>query len=319
MHKLRIILFLFFTFPCFSLYWGVSLEGEPTVSKIVHLENKMDVSFIQFYLSWPTFDNDDLSLFPQHALENIKNKNIVPIITWEPYTEWYQHKRNVLAKDIIQGKYDHYLQMMAHLCKRFDFPLIIRFAHEMNLKSYHWGEASMDDFGPFTTIYYKKMVRYIIDFFRNEKAYNVLFAFCPNHESVPTRLWNRFSLYYPGDDYIDIVGLDGYDWGECQSKTNESFEAIFSKPLKRLKKMAKNKPIIIFETATSQKNKKEWIQNAFKYAQKEHIEALIWFDINKECQWSFEWGDVPKTSNSIIPAYNWAQALLLKKHHKREE
>lgn len=36
----------------------------------------------------------------------------------------------------------------------------------------------------------------------------------PNEKSFPNFCWNYADNYYPGDEYVDIVGLTGYNTGD---------------------------------------------------------------------------------------------------------
>ena len=55
-------------------------------------------------------------------------------------------------------------------------PVIIRFAHEMNLNEYHWGTLEAE-YGQKSPEIYIKMFRYVVQFFKDEKVDNVLWAF----------------------------------------------------------------------------------------------------------------------------------------------
>ena len=104
--------------------------------------------------------------------------------------------------------------------------------------------------------------------------------FIPNANSVPQEPWNSATLYYPGDQYVDILGMDGYDWAVSETPSFP-FTNVFSSLYMELKMIAPDKPIFIFETAAS-KNKQNWVDEGLIAAKKWDIKAIIWFQVNKK-------------------------------------
>jgi hypothetical protein len=302
MNKLKCLLFLLFlSTQIFSkvnfsednkslgMFLGVSVEGVRISEKqLIDLEQQTGFksNFINFFLHWPKKENE--GFFPNLSLESIWDYGAVPVITWEPiYLD--QGKSNIISYDmILSGKYDEYLSLVADQIKLFKKPIIIRFAHEMNLSSYHWG-VEPDKYNEKYPFIYKSLYEYVFTFFKRRKIKNILWAFCPNSESVPNVYWNTLKSYYLGDKYTDILGLDGYNWGNnSKTKTSwKSFENIFSFSYNKIKEVDSKKPLFIFETATVDKggNKTKWISDALKKSKELDIVALIWFQIDKEKNW----------------------------------
>jgi len=117
-------------------------------------------------------------------------------------------------------------------------------------------------------------------------ATNVVWVWSPNHVSVPNTTWNAAANYYPGDGYVDWVGIDGYN----RDRTHwHSFATIFS-PL--YAQFASRKPIMIGETAsvegTSATQKARWIAEARRAMKTKFpaIGAFVWFDTTKQ---GFDW------------------------------
>jgi beta-mannanase len=177
--------------------------------------------------------------------------------------------------------------------------VIVRFAHEMNLSRYHWG-GSMDDYGPESPGKYRDMFRHVVRIFRESGAGNALFAFCPNAESVPNPMhdpeagWNRAARYYPGDEYVDVLGMDGYNWGTTRNFDEhgwdsrwETFEGIFKDIFDELKSLNRDKPLYVFETSSVSRggDKNLWIREAFASAREWGVNAVVWFHADKEEDW----------------------------------
>jgi hypothetical protein len=277
-----------------------------------------------FYLQWPS--EPENGVFPGGALRSIEESGALPIVTWEPmFLDSEKHERMITAESIIAGKYDSYLQRFARQSRQFGKPYLIRFAHEMNLSRYHWG-GSAQEFGPESAEKFRAMFRHVVEVFRAQQANNVGWVFCPNADSVPAAVWNQIASYYPGNDVVDIVGLDGYNWGTTQTRAANgwdsewrTFESIFTAPLQELKQVAPGKPAAIFETSSASEggNKEEWVLAALDSAKSLGLTALVWFELNKEIDWRLETNVSPAVRSAIDRAS--APALLVSSflHHSK--
>jgi beta-mannanase len=118
-------------------------------------------------------------------------------------------------------------------------------------------------------------------------ATNVRWVWSPNSPDVPAR--NRFEQYYPGDQYVDVLGLDAYNWGAAVPENGgwRSVEDTFSADLARLRSLG-SQPLWITETASSADggSKAAWVAELTTMASAdERIEAVVWFDVAKERDW----------------------------------
>jgi len=75
--------------------------------------------------------------------------------------------------------------------------------------------------------------------------------------------------YYPGDEYVDIVGVDGFNWGN--STFSQAIEPAFSQ-VKGIRK-----PIWITSFGTGPANQAAWITDAIAQAKAKGISGLIYF------------------------------------------
>ena len=272
-------------------FLGISLEGIRVSQKMLNKneeETGFFPSFVNLFLQWPRDPSN--GYFPQMAADAVWDYGAVMVLTWEPMYIDYGEAKIIPYEEIISGRYDPYLSYMAKELKKFAKPIIIRFAHEMNLSVYHWCVDEKDYNDSYPEIY-KNIYNYIYTFFRFQGVGNVIWAFCPNSDSVPPENWNKIENYYPGNDKVDILGTDGYDFGnkkmgEYQSHFR-SFKEIFSSSFDELKKLNIDKPFFIFETATAEAGEKKikWISDALKEIQEKNILSLIWFQIDKEENW----------------------------------
>lgn len=83
-----------------------------------------------------------------------------------------------------------------------NIPIVFRPLHEMNGNWFWWG-ASCSGFSPAD---YKALYQLTVDYIK-ERTTSVLFCWSPNSPVNSTVMAN----YYPGDMYVDVLGLDMYE------------------------------------------------------------------------------------------------------------
>lgn len=284
------------------LLFGVALDGFPiTEERLRNVEKDIGLSpgIVVFFFQWPSIDGQEAAPFPRESLDAIWNMGAIPCLTWEPMYHRDGHEVMVPFDAILNGDYDPYILGFARQSAMWKKPFMIRFAHEMNVERYHWG-TKKKGYGPESPGIYKRLFRYMVTMFQKADAQNVLWVFCPNAESVPNTsydpraYWNRVENYYPGEKYVDVLGIDGYNWGTTQTKAKHGWEsqwkefgAIFDATYQKLREVAPGKPIFIFETASVSQggDKCLWIKQAFDTAAEWKVNGLIWFQAKKECDW----------------------------------
>jgi hypothetical protein len=291
--------------------WGFAVHGLPTARSLSKLEADTGIrpQMVLIYIQWPS--KDELAkkefFFPEESLRAISSIGAVPCITWEPMYINGQRPSAIPLGDITGGLYDGYIEFFRNKICSFGTPIVIRFAHEMNLSSYHWGTGGAE-YGPQSPDVYKKMFIYVAGRFRG--ARNALWAFCPNHESVPRAVWNSAVKYYPGDEFVDVMGMDGYGEEGC------SFEETFANIFSELEALAPGKPVVVFETASS-RDKESWAAQALGAASKWGLPAILWFQENKEEDWPIRDRDVkiisPLISSESLRARRFFLDLIQKK------
>lgn len=140
---------------------------------------------------------------------------------------------------------------------------------------------------------YVDAYRHVHDLFKQLGANNVIWVWSPNEGNPVGASWNALENYYPGDAYVNWLGMDGYNWGTSRPWSRwRSFDEIFGDFYGRLTKLAPGKPIMIAEFASSEQggNKASWITNTFQRIKTDYprIKAFIWFDIIKETEWAID-------------------------------
>ncbi len=319
------------------LLWGFAIDGHPVTDQkltSVETETMLRPDIVVFFLQWPSPADASSQNFPLESLEAIWNRGALPCITWEPMYHKDGKETMISHSQLLGGHYDQYITRFAEKAKLWNKPFMIRFGHEMNIKRYHWGTQE-DGYGPQSPAIYRQMFRYVVELFRKTGAHNVLWVFCPNVESLPntsydpSASWNTLSNYYPGDDYVDILGLDGYNWGNTQTKDKngwesswKSFREIFAPACGELMKLGHErpgKPVIVFETACVGHggNKMEWIRDALSVSRQLGIQGIVWFQSKKELDWRID-SDTDRGYVSLIKSEasfsrSWVKRILWQK------
>jgi len=248
------------------------------------------IAIEMFYTGWPSNRVPD---FPVAQCNAIVALGSVPHITWEPWVNGFPY----VLDGIIDGSYDSYIIGYAEQTKDWGKPLFIRVGHEMNGNWYPWGGSSnggstFDTFGdPGKADGPERFVaafRHIRHLFDSVGVTNVSWVWAPNNFSTPYENWNQPENYYPGDDAVDWIGLDGYNWGSSQSWSNwSSFYDTFREIYDRFK--TSSKPMMIAEFASTELggSKSQWIRDVFLYTRLifTRVKAITWFNINKETDW----------------------------------
>src|SRR5438093_773541 len=121
--------------------------------------------------------------------------------------------------DIAAGLYDSDIDAKASAFIAFGSPVIFSFHHEPT--TYNQGEicGRPED--------YKAAWRHIRDRFEADGVTNLTYAWTMTAKSFENE---NAEPYYPGDDVIDIVAADGYNWYSCEFHPGpwRSIEQIFS-------------------------------------------------------------------------------------------
>jgi beta-mannanase len=105
-------------------------------------------------------------------------------------------------------------------------------------------------------------------------------VWCPNViRGLPTSL----DAVYPGDSYVDVVAVDGYNGGsELPSMGGwRTPEQVFGPTLEAITRLAPSKPLWINEVGSSEHggNKAQWINELFGYLRTTPVAAVIWFNV----------------------------------------
>lgn len=240
---------------------------------------------VSIYQAWGSKPGQQ---FDARTLNIILARGAISVLTWEPWVTDFVHSglppmpdrqfRNLQA--IARGEYDFYIVRWARAAKRWGRPLMIRLGHEMNAKWYPWGELAFGN----TAEDYVAMWRHVVDIFRREGVSNVIWNW-----SVAMR---PISNIYPGDDYVDWVGITILNFGTVPPGWKwRSFSDIFASYYEDLRRLGK--PIMIAEVASAEEggSKARWIAEGLGSLRTEFplVKSFMWFNVAQDKYWPINW------------------------------
>jgi Glycosyl hydrolase family 26 len=256
-----------------NVKWGAYVGWQSTdMSAFETLVGKKP-SYDMVFSHW----GNDLN-FPTAYNTRIRDQGRTMVLFWEAvdYNRDYFNQPEYSFDAVLSGRLDPYFANFAAGAKAYGGEVILIPFSEFNGNWFPWGVSLGNNSAKFVEAY-----RYLHKFFVGIP--NVKFGWVPNNDSVPNTPQNQFELYYPGADYVDYVGVDGFNFGGSQQQT---FTQMFDSPLTRLTQY--NKPIFIFSMASADfAGKPAWITDAltvqlYRYPQ---VAGWLWFNENKERDW----------------------------------
>jgi beta-mannanase len=138
---------------------------------------------------------------------------------------------------------------------------------------------------------YVKAYRHVVDLFRREKAENVRWVWTP---------WKDLTMedYYPGNEYVDIIGINLLNYGQAASDGLwHSFATLYEPFRFRISRSKcegiQTKPVMISEFGTTRLggDQSEWMEEAlFRIAEMySEIKYLVFFESGADKNWPGEW------------------------------
>ena len=183
----------------------------------------------------------------------------------------------------------------ADLCAAYEaqgLKIMIRFAHEMNGGWFSYGQQPSA---------YVAAFRMLADAIHTRTTQTAM-IWCPNVDAQATLTNDTYSPYYPGDAYVDWVGLDLYHQSPNSLAWDNRTVNEFTKPMAvfhQLYALNRNKPLGLFETAAEfaleiagpaeLAVKQSWWSQALA-SQFSKLKLLAWFDVTKsESGYTMDW------------------------------
>lgn len=242
-------------------YGGVWQGMEPVLELEAQLGQRLEV--VHWFTNWR---ND---AYPE-MVDAVAAAGRRPLISWQPH--------RVPVREIAAGHWDEYIREWAIDLAGTGVPVYLRPFPEMNGDWVPWnGEPDV----------FRAAWRRMVAIFDFEGADNVLWVFSPNVTDSPRTIANRMELYYPGDDVVDVLALDGYNWGTTRPWTTwRPFEEVFATGYDRITALG-DQPVWFAEISSSTEggDKAAWVEAMLSSPSFSRLEAIVWFDEHKEADW----------------------------------
>lgn len=204
-----------------------------------------------------------------------------PIITWEPWRGPSSGISPSVMSQVNAGVHDSHIRRWARRLRDTGTTVYLRFGHEFNGHWYPWSPTGGTSAATFVEVW-----RRLHRLFSQEEAHTVRWMWSPNAVSesgAPLAQW------YPGDDYVDAIGVDGYNWGRSQTWSHwVGPDELFEPALDEIAVLAPGKPILVAEVGCSEAggSKPDWITALIEFlSQRVEVTGMVWFDHDKETDW----------------------------------
>ena len=200
-------------------------------------------------------------------------------ITWEPWDSTGSHTSQPYYSlaSIIDGNHDDYIDMYASSIKAYPHLVTIRLMHEMNGNWYPWGSGvNGNRAGEFVLAW-----QHVRDRFTALGVSNAEWMWAPNaiySGGAP------LAALYPGDAYVNTVGVSNYNWGEQLhdgfATHWRTFDSLFDDSIAQLQSIT-SRPLWVAEVGSSNAggSKAAWLAATLEEVRRRpEIAGLVWFD-----------------------------------------
>ena len=222
------------------------------------------------------------------------------LLSWEPW--------GVRFDEVTSHRQDAYLESIAKAVRAYPFDLYVRPWPEMNANWSTWQptpNGHKADGG--TPAQFIDAWRYVVSLFRDRGIRNLKFVFNADASAWPSN--TPVSSIWPGPEYVDVLGIDGFNWGEsdgtpAEKTTWRSFEEIFAPMYSTLTRLDPDAAVWIAEfgcapdrggppaaatqTAGSASARAAWLAEMMTTRAFPRLQAVIYFNVKARVDWRLD-------------------------------
>ncbi|ANW19656.1 beta-mannanase [Streptomyces clavuligerus] len=279
-----------------GVYFGISTLRTPFAPEETDLvAEKAGVrpNLLEYFVKW----NEE---YRPQAVDAAYEQTAVPLLTWEPWASkeaGTEQPEYALAR-ITEGRHDPYIRRFAEDIRVHGRPLILRFAHEMNSTWFPWAEGRNGN----RPGEYVRAWRHVHDVFTEAGADNVVWHWSPNILRTVEEV--RLRPLYPGDQYVDLVGVTGY------RRHEKTAGAVLDPALNEIRRITR-RPILIAETgAKPGVEKAGWIADFFRWLDRNpDVVGFVWFERDTVQGGKQDWrfAETPGTQRAFRGGLEWVE------------
>ncbi len=279
------------------IYWGAWIGGDtygvgdapwdPAAIDLFEQHAGKKMSILHWGQPWWRCDNTACRYqpfdFQKDQYDAVRQRGNIPLVDWASY--------NLDAPDLLDqpeyslsaiasGRHDEFIRQWATQAKNWGHPFFLRLDWEMNGNWFPWSEqVNGNRPGEYVLAW-----RHVHDIFVEVGAQNVTWVWCPNILNSYTL---PFENLYPGDEYVDWLCMDGYNFGTNPQRPYrwQDFGTVFGETYTKLSNLSPEKPIMIAEVASTEMggSKAAWIREALTIDLPKRfpkVKAFVWFNWN---------------------------------------
>lgn len=259
--------------PSCGAWWGAYVNadnyGGDNAQALAAFEGgaERQIDIVHRYHTW----ND---VFPDSAEASAAAHGRILYLSWQSQTDGETGKQGVPWRGIADGRYDAVIDKVAQRLKEFKKKVFLDFDQEPDGREY----AGKD-------VDFARAYRHIHDRFAENGVTNVVWVWTVSGwEGV----FSRYADLYPGNNYVDWIGYEPYNWYVCHDIAWQMPMDTFRTFYDWVQTTAhRDKPIMVAEYATfegkpgSPQTKGDWMRSvpaALKALPK--IKAAVYFNNN---------------------------------------
>ncbi|UQX90265.1 hypothetical protein M6D93_09755 [Jatrophihabitans telluris] len=200
---------------------------------------------------------------------------VTPMVSLEPWSQhsrWgdAQQSRYTLAA-LSSGTFDAQLRAVGSELAAAQRPLYLRFAHEMNGAWYPWAQAvNGNQAGQYIAAW-----RHVHDLIAPILGQRTSWVWAPNIFAGTPKGAPRLAGLYPGDDYVDLVGLSGYSHGDSVAST-------YCPTVAALQHLS-TRPLLLAEIGVEGSEQASWLAQLGPFmAANPRIRGFVYYDTTPE-------------------------------------
>jgi hypothetical protein len=196
---------------------------------------------------------------PADTLKSIQQNGSIPMVDWACTN----------TQDIISGKDNSIITKYAQSMKAYNKPIFLRWYWEMNQADQN--HKSCDGSGSRYAGDFVAAWQHIWNIFQQQGTNNVAFVWSPSGD-------NDASAYYPGDKYVDWIGVDHYDIDSRNSSGQAAVSSLFDSFYKEWQ--PHDKPMMIAETGAVASDQVSYFQAIQSLLPSRYpaFKAFVYFD-----------------------------------------
>jgi len=239
-------------------FFGLEANGAPdSLNPVVNVAASVgrDPNMLGQYVAWNV-------PFDTAAAARSVSYGALYYAAWEPF--------GTSVQAIADGASDAYITRFAKAVRDFGDPIALSFGHEMNGNWYPWGTTQA------TAAEFVAAWRHIHGLFAKAGADNVIWVWNPNIINPMPDV--QLKPYWPGDAYVDWVGVTGY----FATTGPHTFDGVYGQTMAEIRQFT-DKPFLIAETAVETGPSDTASVHSLISGAEEHrdVLGLIWFNYDK--------------------------------------